>query len=219
MSGSLYLQLLDLFAGLALVCGFVALWRRGLPAIIRALAVQGAAVAGVAGVTGAHHHDAEALAVAAVVFALKAVAVPVVLRRAVGPSENAREVTPLVNIPASLVAAAVLTVVAYATTPSVVAVAPTPETRAIPIGVAVVLIGLFTLAARRKAVTQVVGFLLVDNGIALVAFLATAGVPLVVELGASLDLLLAVLVLQVLAVRMRAKFGGLDLDQLQELRD
>jgi hydrogenase-4 component E len=82
-----------------------------------------------------------------------------------------------------------------------------------------VLIGFFVLATRRKAITQVVGFLLLDNGIALIAFLATAGLPLVVELGAALDLLLIVLVLQVLAARMRTKFGALDLDQLQELHD
>jgi len=219
MSGSLYVQLLDLTAGLVLVCAFVVLWRRDLAAIIRALAVQGAAVAGVAAVSGAHHHDAESLVVAAVVFALKAVAVPAVLRRTVGRGGDTREVTPLVNIPASLVAAAALTLVSYAATTSVVAVAPSPETRTIPIGVAVVLIGLFTLATRRKAITQIVGFLLVDNGIALIAFVATAGVPLVVEFGASLDLLLAVLILQVLTVRMRTKTGGLDLDALQELRD
>jgi hydrogenase-4 component E len=75
------------------------------------------------------------------------------------------------------------------------------------------------LVTRRKAVTQVVGFLLLDNGIAVVAFLATAGVPLVVELGVALDVLLAVLILQVLTTRMLAKFGALDLDQLRELHD
>jgi len=65
----------------------------------------------------------------------------------------------------------------------------------------------------------VVGFLLVENGITLVAFLATSGVPLVVELGASLDVLLAVLVLQVLTARMRTKFGDTDLNRLRELHD
>ena len=96
---------------------------------------------------------------------------------------------------------------------------PSPETAAIPIGVAVALIGFFVMAARHKAVTQIVGFVLIDNGIALVAFLATTGVPLVVELGVALDVLLAVLILQVLTTRMRAKFGVMDLDQLQELHD
>jgi hydrogenase-4 component E len=108
---------------------------------------------------------------------------------------------------------------AYATTRHIVALDPSPQTKAIPIGFAVILIGFFVLVTRRNAVTQIVGFLLVDNGIALVAFLATAGVPLVVELGVALDVLLAVLVLQVLANRMRAKFGAMDLDQLRELHD
>jgi hydrogenase-4 component E len=96
---------------------------------------------------------------------------------------------------------------------------PGPETSAIPIGIAVALIGFFVLATRRKAVTQIVGFLLLDNGIALVAFLATAGVPLIVELGVALDVLLAVFILQVLTTRMRAKFGVTDLNQLRELHD
>jgi len=219
MNTTAYVQLLNLSAGLVLVCAFVVVWRRGLAAIIRALAVQGGALAAVAVVLGVHEHAVEPLVVAALVLALKGIAVPRLLLRVVGVSGETREADPLVNIPTSLVAAAVLTLVAYATTRSVVAVAPTPATRAIPIGFAVVLIGFFVLATRRKAITQVVGFLLLDNGIALVAFLATAGLPLVVELGAALDLLLVVLVLQVLAARMRTKFGALDLDQLQELHD
>ncbi len=81
------------------------------------------------------------------------------------------------------------------------------------------LVGFFALVTRRKAVSQIVGILLVDNGIALVAFLATAGVPLIVELGASLDVLLVVVVLQVLTTQMRARLGSLDLDQLTELHD
>ena len=69
------------------------------------------------------------------------------------------------------------------------------------------LVGFFALVTRRKAVSQIVGILLVDNGVALVAFLATAGVPLIVELGASLDVLLAVVVLRVLAIQMRCASG------------
>ena len=58
-----------------------------------------------------------------------------------------------------------------------------------------------------------------DNGITAVGFLTTAGVPLVVELGVSLDVLLVVLVLQVLTTRMRRTFGDTDLDELRELHD
>jgi hydrogenase-4 component E len=219
MSDTLFVQLLDLTAGLALVCAFVSLWRRDLVAIVRSLALQGIAVAAVALVLGLHHDDVEPVVVAFLVAALKGVVVPGVLMRMVRAGDETREVEPLVNVPASLIAAAVLTLLAYATTRDLVALDPGPATQVIPIGVAVVLIGFFVLVTRRKAVTQVVGFLLVDNGISLVAFLATSGVPLVVELGVALDLLLAVLILQVLTSRMRSKFGAMDLDQLQELRD
>ena len=219
MSDAAYIQLLDVGVGLMLVAAIVVLWRRSLVAIVRALAVQGGALAAVALLLGLHHHDIEPIVVAVLVLILKALIVPWLLLRVVADSEDDREVDPLINVTASMLAAAALTLIAYATTRAVVVVAPSPETKAIPIGVAVVLIGFFVLVTRRKAVTQVVGFLLLDNGVALVTFLATAGVPLVVELGASLDLLLAVLVLQVLVARMRSKFGALDLDQLRELRD
>lgn len=219
MSDALFTQLLDLAVGLTLVCAFIPLWRRGLVAVIRALAVQGAAVAAVALLLGARHRDPELLVVAVLVFVLKALVIPGLLLRIVTGSADARESEPLVNVPASLLAGATLTLLAYAATRHIVALDPAPEVQAVPVGVAVVLVGFFVLVSRRKAVSQIVGFLVLDNGIALVAFLATAGLPLVVELGASLDLLLAVLVLQVLAARMRTKFGGMDLDQLQELHD
>ncbi len=83
------------------------------------------------------------------------------------------------------------------------ALAPSVATRLVPIGVATVLVGYFMLVTRRRAVSQIVGLLLVDNGIALVTFLLTAGVPLIVELGSALDVLLVVVVLQVLVVNVK----------------
>lgn len=219
MSDAIFRHLLNLATGLILVCAFVVLWRRGLVAIVRSLRVQGFALAAVALLLGVHDHDLEVSAVAAFVLLLKGGVLPGVLLRIVGAGREAREIEPLVNVPASLIAAAALTLLAYATTRDVVALDPSPQIGAVPIGIAVCLIGLFVLVTRRKAVTQIVGFLLLDNGIALVAFLATSGVPLVVELGVALDVLLAVLILQVLTARMRSKFGAMDLDLLKELHD
>jgi hydrogenase-4 component E len=104
-------------------------------------------------------------------------------------------------------------------TQPLVRLSPSPASVILPAAVAVVLIGLFTLVTRRRAVSQVVGFLVLDNGITATAFLAAAGVPLIVELGISFDLLLVVLVLQVLTTRLRAAFGDGDLDELRELHD
>jgi len=118
----------------------------------------------------------------------------------------------------SLVGAGALTFLAYSVTGPVVALVPTTG-RLVPLGFATLLIGFFAMAVRRKAVSQIVGLLIVNNGIALVAFLATSGFPLVVELGASLDVLLVVVLLRVMASQMGSKFGVLDLDQLRELHD
>ena len=85
--------------------------------------------------------------------------------------------------------------------------------------IAVMLIGMLLIVTRRKAVLQIMGVLMLDNGIALVMFLGTSGVPLAVELGIASDVLLAMFILQVLTTRIRTKFGGTDLDQLRELRD
>jgi hydrogenase-4 component E len=151
---------------------------------------------------------------------VRAGVLPYLLRRALAKAGEARrETRPLVNVAASLLSVAVLTMLAYAVSQPLIALAPSAATQAIPVGMTVVLIGFFVLVTRRRALSQLVGFLLMDNGITAVGFLTTSGAGLVVELGVSLDVLLAVLVLQILASRMWETFGTADLDELRELRD
>jgi hydrogenase-4 component E len=219
MSDVVFVQILDLVCGGLLLSGVLMLWRRELVAIVRLLVVQGVLLAALAVLLGVREHSVELYLVAVGVLVLKAVVLPGVLHRVLRDSGDAREAEPLVNVTSSLLAAALLTLVAYAVSRPLVALAPSATTRALPVGLAVVFLGFFVLVTRRHALSQVVGFLLLDNGIAATAFLATSGVPLVVELGGSLDLLLLVLVLQVLAARMRLTFGRTDMDELQELRD
>lgn len=215
----MFVQILDLVCGGLLLSGVLMLWRRELAAIVRLLIVQGVLLAALAVLLGVREQSVELYLVAAGVLVLKAVVLPGVLHRVLRDSGDAREAEPLVNVTSSLLAAALLTLVAYAVSRPLVALAPSATTRALPVGLAVVFLGFFVLVTRRHALSQVVGFLLLDNGIAATAFLATSGVPLVVELGGSLDLLLLVLVLQVLAARMRLTFGRTDMDELRELRD
>jgi hydrogenase-4 component E len=211
---------MDLAAGLFLLSAIGVLWRQQLSAMIRLLGLQGAALAGIVAILGVHQHSLELILVAVGVGVLRAAALPWLARRALGDSPaEARETRPVVNVATSLLAAAALTLLAYAVTRPLVALAPSPATTILPAAVAVVLIGFFTLVTRRRALSQVVGFLLLDNGITATAFLATAGVPLIVELGVSFDLLLVVLVLQVLTTRLRTAFGSSDLDELRELHD
>lgn len=214
-----HVQLLYLACGAFLLAAVLVLWRRELTAIVRLLAFQGVALAAIAGVLAVAERSLEHAALAAGVLVLRAGALPYLVRRALPRTGPTRETRPLVNVSASLLAAAVFTLIAYAVAQPLVQLAPSPVTRAIPVGLTVVLIGFFVLVTRRRAASQLVGFLLIDNGITAVALLTTAEIPLVVELGVALDVLLAVLVLQLLAGRMRAAFGNTELDALTELRD
>jgi hydrogenase-4 component E len=222
MTTAAYIQLLDLACGALLATAVVIVWRRRLTAIIRTLALQGAALAAIAAVLAVHDRDARLGVVAAGVLALRAVALPWLLGRALpatGPGTEGRETRPLVNVTASLLTVAALVLLAYAVSSPLTALGPSPAADAIPVGIAVTLTGFFMLVTRRRAFSQLAGFLLLDNGITATGLLTTAGTGLIVEAGISLDVLLAVVVLRVLTSRMRDAFGDTDLDDLRELRD
>jgi hydrogenase-4 component E len=112
-----------------------------------------------------------------------------------------------------------LTALAYAVSAPLAALGSGPTVQAIPVGIALVLYGFLLLVTGRHAIVQLVGFLVIDNGTSTVAFLSSGGVPIIVELGVVLDVLLVILILYVLTGRIRDEFGATDLDDLTELRD
>jgi hydrogenase-4 component E len=200
VSGSSYSSVLTLAAGAVLVCAVAILWLSSIRSVIKMVAAQG-------------------MALGLVVVVVKGVVIPVLLRRASGGTSGPRESRPLVNVPASLVASAALIVLAFVTGRGVARFVGTAAGELVPVGIATLLIGFFVLVARRRPTFQIVGLLMVDNGIALTAFLCTAGFPFLIELGVSFDVLLGVVVLMVLSQRLRLEFGDVDLDELQELHD
>lgn len=224
MNQTAFVELLNLACGALLVTAVLILWRRQLTAIIRWFTVQGLALTAIAAILAADAHDVRLGAVAAGVFALRVIALPLLLRRALAQAKAdghaLRETSPLVNVTASLLAAAVLTLLAYAVSRPLVQLTPgSPAAHVIPVGLAVALIGFFALVTRRRAVSQLASFLLMDNGITAVGFLTTASTSLIMELGISLDVLFAAAVLQLLTSRLRDTFGDTDLDELRELHD
>jgi hydrogenase-4 component E len=220
MSDATFAILIDFAAGGLVLAAVLIVWRRDLSAIVGLLAWQGAALAAIPLVRGIHDNDAALIVVGIAVLMLRAVVLPWLLARAVGAEQREqREATPLMNTATSLLIAAALTLAAFAVTRPMANLEPSATTNAVPAAFGVILIALLVMTTRRHAVSQAAGFLMLDNGIAATAFLLTAGVPLIVELGASLDVLFAVIVIGVLTGRLRRTFGGADLDQLQELRD
>ena len=219
MTDANFATLVDFAAGGLMLTAVLIVWRRDLRAVVRLLAWQGLALAAIPLLRGADGEVA-LISVGITILALRAIALPWLLARALAAEQrDQREATPLVNTASSLLITAVLTVAAFAITRPLVNLEPSAAATAVPAAFAVVFIALFVMVTRRHAISQAAGFLMLDNGIAATAFLLTAGVPLIVELGASLDVLFAVIVIGVLTGRLRRAFGGADLDALRELRD
>jgi hydrogenase-4 component E len=184
-----------------LLCALVVLWRRHMSAYISAFRWQSVAL-GAAGIVVAWRgHVPELYPVAGLILVLKGIVVPAMLSRMEARFPSERESRPLVNTELSLLVSAGLAVVAYEVSRPLTAVVSLPTRGSLPLALALILVSVFVVVSRRRPVTQIVGFLMLENGIALLALLGAYGVPLVVELGVFLDVLLGVLVMQIIVNR------------------
>jgi hydrogenase-4 component E len=197
-------------ASAMLLAALAVLWRRHVPAYISAFRWQSVALSVVGGVVAWRGGVPELFVVAAIIFGLKAVVVPALLGRMATRFPGEQELQPLVNTEVSLLLSSCLAIAAYEITRPLAAVVTLPTRGGLPVAMALVFVSLFILVSRRRALTQIVGFLMLENGIALLALLGAYGVPLVIELGVFLDLLLGVLVMQALISRIRETVGSTD---------
>jgi hydrogenase-4 component E len=216
---TVFTRLVILESSLALIFGLVVLWRRGVPAYISAFAWQSLSLAAVAVTTGWFGRDRELYLVAGLIVLLKGIAIPRLLVRMNRRLQTGRELTPYVNTATSLVVAALLVLFGYAIMRPVVAASQLPTRAAMPLAMGLVLVSLFVLVSRKNALTQVIGFLMLENGLALLAILGTYGIPLIVELGVFLDVLMGFLVMQIVVYRIHETFDTLDVDRLDRLRE
>jgi len=148
----------------------------------------------------------------------KAVVYPLVLRIMLRASSVSVERHPYVGPRLSLVAAIAIVFAAGAATSDLALASSLGGTRALPAAIAAMLTGLFLMMSRRKALSLLIGLLVFENGLSLVAFALTFGMPFVVELGILFDLLIVIVVGWVYARRMLRAFGSLSTDELRSLR-
>ena len=218
MNVALFSQLTTLGSSVVLLFGIVLLCRRSLHAYVEAFRWQSLVLTALV-VAVAHFGSVpELYVVAAVFFALKVVFIPRYLERLAKRVGAENESQPYVNITSSLVIAAALVLLAYAVMRPLVHASQLPTRGGLPLAVGLIFVGLFVLISRKKALTQIVGFLVLENGIALLAVLGSFGVPLIVELGVFLDLMMGFLVMQVLVYHIHGTFESIDVDQLNQLR-
>lgn len=211
-------QLSMLGASVALIFALILLWRRSVHAYISAFACQSAALAGVTVLVAVYSGDTALYFVAALLLALKGIAIPRLLRKMEQRFGGQRETRPYINAAASVLVAALLVMVAYVVTRPLVAISELPTRGAMPLAMALVFVGLFIVVSRKKALTQIIGFLMLENGVALLAVLGTYGIPLIVELGVFLDLLMGFWVMQVFVYQIHETFESIDVEQLSRLK-
>lgn len=214
----LFSRLTMIGASAMLLTSLIVLWRRHLPAYINALRQQSMILALVGTLVAWRADVPELYLVSALIFVLKGLGVPWMLNRMQSRFPAQQELQPLVNTEISLLVAGALSIAAYYVARPLVAVISLPTRGGLPLALALVLVSLFIVVSRRTALTQIVGFLMLENGISLVALLGAYGVPLVVELGVFLDVLLGVLVMQVLVYQIHETFDSIDVDTLNRLR-
>jgi len=205
-------------ASAVLILGFVLLWRRRSNAHIGAFAAQSVALAATIAVTAHFTGDRQLYAVATLLFGLKGVAIPLLLRRMDRQFGAQRELEPYVNTATSLLLGGVLVLLAYVITRPLVTLSQLPTRAGLPLAMGLIFVSLFVIISRKKALTQVIGFLVLENGIALLAVLGTYGIPLILELGVFLDALMGFLVMQIFVYRIHETFESIDVDQLTGLR-
>ena len=107
---------------------------------------------------------------------------------------------------------------AYVVMRPLVALSQLPTRTGMPLAMGLCFVSLFVIVSRKKALTQVIGFLMLENGIALLAVLGTYGMPLIVEVGVFLDALMGFLVMQIFVYQIHETFESIDVDQLRGLR-
>ncbi len=151
--------------------------------------------------------------------ALKTVLIPRVLLRIVRTGEIHREVQPYIGFTASVMIGALIVLASFALAGRFPLPAPPVSDLLLPVAVATLFIGLLTLVSRVTAITQVLGFLVVENGIFLFGVMLLKVTPLLVELGILLDLFVAVFIMAIVVYHIRREFDHIDTDVLEELKD
>lgn len=211
-------EILNLLVGLAMGLNLLALGTSRLPALIRAMSVQGVAL-GVMPVLMDHEFDWRVGLVAVATVVGKGLVIPTLLRRAMRAASIDREIEPVIGFVPSLLLGAGATIAAVAFGRMLPLLPEHAGTLLVPGSMASVLTGFVLLIGRSKAISQVCGYLILENGIYLFGLLLIRATPLLVEAGILLDLTVGVFVIGIIVDRIQRAFDTLDTRKLTVLRE
>ncbi len=212
-------QLGDFLLILVVLLGLQTVASSRITAAVRAVALQGAALSFLPFALGHTLGLWGMVTSCAVVLALKGVVIPLLLMRSIRQAGVVHESEPFVSLHLSVLVGAALVGVSFWLGSKLVLPWPAPNQLVVPIALATLLLGFLVIVVRRKAVTQVVGYLMLENGVFIFGQALARELPFVVELGILLDVLVGVFVMGIAIHHISREFDHIDVDALSTLRD
>jgi hydrogenase-4 component E len=215
----LYAQLINLLAAILLLLAFAMLAQRRVLTLIDLFAAQGASLAISTAIVAYGTGQPHLYWSAGLTVALKVLLLPWILYRLIQQLDVKWDVEGLINIPTTMLIGIVLVVFSFNLAVPISQLASTVTRSTLGIAMASVMLSFLMMITRRKAIPQVIGFLSMENGLFFAATSATYGMPMVVELGIALDVLVGTLILGVFFFQIREQFDSLDLKHLEKLKE
>jgi hydrogenase-4 component E len=212
-------QMINLLAALLLLLAFAMLAQRRILSLINLFAAQGFVLflsTTLVGFVGGQTHLYWS---AALTLVLKVFLLPWILHRLIRRLNVKWDVETLFNIPTIMLIGIVLVILAFNVAQPISQLAGTVSRSTLGIALAAILLAFLMMITRSKAVPQVIGFLAMENGLFFAATSATYGIPMVVEFGIALDVLVGALILGVFLFQIRERFDSLDTRHLERLKE
>jgi hydrogenase-4 component E len=203
---------------IVLVMNLFALGTSRILAVIRIVAAQGALL-GLLPLLLHSHLTLPVVVAAAAAIALKGIAIPAIMIRALRDAQIKREVEPLIGLLPSIILGALATGFALLFSGELALSDPGTSTLIVPASISTALVGFILLTTRYKAITQVVGYLVLENGIFIFGMLLIEAIPLVVEMGVLLDLFVGIFVITIIANHINRAFSSMDTRRLVSLKE
>jgi hydrogenase-4 component E len=219
MTLTYHLQIVNLLAAVLLLISFSMLSQRRITGLITLFALQGAALAMSTLLVAWSTHQHHLYYSAAITLVLKVIAMPWYFFRIVKKLDVDRDVEPMINIPTTMLIGIVLVIFSFNLALPISQLSGTVMRSTLGIAMATVLLAFLMMITRKKAIPQVIGFLAMENGLFFAATSTTYGMPLVVELGVALDVMVAVFVLSIFFFQIRETFDSLDLKHMEKLKE
>ena len=212
-------QMINLCAALMLLLGFAMLAQRRVLSLINLFMLQGAVLFVSTLIVALTTKQSHLLYSAALTLLLKVFALPYILHRLIRKLSVKWDVETLLNIPTTMLVGIALVVIAFNVAQPISQLSGTIMRATIGIALACVLLSFLMMITRSKAVPQVIAFLAMENGLFFAATSATYGMPMVVELGIALDVMVGMVILGVFFFHIREQFDSLDIRHMERSKD